>query len=158
MDYSPPGFSVHGILQARILEWVAIPFSRGSSPPRGQTWVSCIAGRFSTIWATRQAPEMQIKCFFFFSNSCIILYWFIYCFSQSFFREEERMLVKVVGRSLAERKDLPLSHPSPEASLPSPWRRSRFRPGTIIYNPCPSKGSRNLASRGAYPCEAYPSV
>ena len=97
------------------------------------------------------------KCFFF-SNSCIILYWFIYCFSQSFFREEERMLVKVVGRSLAERKDLPLSHPSPEASLPSPWRRSRFRPGTIIYNPCPSKGSRNLASRGAYPCEAYPSV
>ena len=48
-DCSPPGSSVHGILQARILERVAIPFSRGSSPPRNQTWVSCIAGRFFTI-------------------------------------------------------------------------------------------------------------
>jgi len=48
MDCSPPGSSIHGILQARILEWVAIPFSRGSSQPRNQTWVSCIAGRFFT--------------------------------------------------------------------------------------------------------------
>ena len=46
MGCSPPGSSVHGILQARILEWVAIPFSRGSSQLRDQTWVSCIAGRF----------------------------------------------------------------------------------------------------------------
>ena len=46
MDYSPQGSSVHGILQARILEWVAFPFSRGSSPPRDRTWVSGIAGRF----------------------------------------------------------------------------------------------------------------
>ena len=45
MDCSPPGFSVHGILQARILKWVAIPFSRGSSQLRDQTHVSCIAGR-----------------------------------------------------------------------------------------------------------------
>ena len=44
------GTSVHGILQARILEWVAIPFSRGSSQPRDQTQVSCISGRFFTIW------------------------------------------------------------------------------------------------------------
>ena len=49
MDCSPPGSSVHGILQARILEWVTIPFSRGSSPPRDQTQVSHIAGRFFTI-------------------------------------------------------------------------------------------------------------
>ena len=42
MDCSPPGSSVHGILQARILEWIAIPFSRGSSWPRNQTGVSCI--------------------------------------------------------------------------------------------------------------------
>ena len=55
MDCSLPGSSVHGILQARILEWVAIPFSRGSSWPRDWTWVSCIAGRFFTIWATREA-------------------------------------------------------------------------------------------------------
>ena len=49
VDRSPPGSSVHGILQAKILEWVVIPFSRGSSRPGGQTWVSCIAGRFFPV-------------------------------------------------------------------------------------------------------------
>ena len=49
VDYSPPGSSVHGILQARMLEWVAMPFSRGSSQPRDQTWVSRIAGRFFIV-------------------------------------------------------------------------------------------------------------
>ena len=49
-DYSPPGFSVHGILQARILKGIAIPFSRGTSQPRDRTLVSYIAGRFFTIW------------------------------------------------------------------------------------------------------------
>ena len=49
MVYSPPGSSVHGILQARTLEWVALPSSRGSSQPRGQTQVSCIAGRFLNV-------------------------------------------------------------------------------------------------------------
>ena len=50
-----PGPSVHGILQARIRELVAIPFSRGSSLPRDWTWVSCIAGRFFTLCATGEA-------------------------------------------------------------------------------------------------------
>ena len=53
---SPPGSSVLGILQARILEWVAISFSRGSSQPRDQTRVCCIAGRRFTVCATREAP------------------------------------------------------------------------------------------------------
>ena len=53
MDCSPPGSPVHGILQARLLEWVAIPFSRGSSWPRDQIQVSHIAGRFFIIWAIR---------------------------------------------------------------------------------------------------------
>ena len=48
MDCSPPGSSVHGILQARMLEWVAIPFSKGSSQPRERTQVSHIAGGFLT--------------------------------------------------------------------------------------------------------------
>ena len=58
MDYT-----VHGILQARILEWVAVPFSRVSFQPRDQTQVSCIAGGFFTSWATRDAhfiKEIQI--------------------------------------------------------------------------------------------------
>ena len=46
--------SVHGIFQARVREWVAISFSRGSSQPRDQTQVSCTAGRRFTIWATRE--------------------------------------------------------------------------------------------------------
>ena len=54
MDCSPPGSSVHGILQVRILKWVAISFSRGSSQPRDQTQVFCTAGRLFTIWATRE--------------------------------------------------------------------------------------------------------
>ena len=53
--YSLLGSSVHGILQARILEWVAIPFSRESSQPRNQTQVSCIASRFFIVWAAREA-------------------------------------------------------------------------------------------------------
>ena len=61
VDYSPPGFSVHEILQARILEWAAIPFSRGSSPPRDQTWVSCIGRQIQT-------PEI---------NPCIYANWYL---------------------------------------------------------------------------------
>ena len=52
MDYT-----VHAILQARILEWVVVSFSRGSSQPRDRTQVSCIAGWFFTSWATREARE-----------------------------------------------------------------------------------------------------
>ena len=61
IDCSPPGSSVHGILQARILEWVAISFCRGSSLPRNWAQVSCIAGRFFTIWATREAHRQVTR-------------------------------------------------------------------------------------------------
>ena len=53
VDCSLPGSTIHGILQARILEWVAISFSRGSSRPRDWTWVSRIGGRCFNLWATR---------------------------------------------------------------------------------------------------------
>ena len=62
MDCSLPGSSVHGILQARILEWVAIPFFRGSSWPRDRTQVSCTAGRFFTAWATREDRLLLYIC------------------------------------------------------------------------------------------------
>ena len=55
----PPGSSVHGILQASILEGVVIPFSRGSYPPRDWTRVSCSAGGFFTVWATRESSSSQ---------------------------------------------------------------------------------------------------
>ena len=61
MDCGPPGSSIHGIFQARVLEWVAISFSRGSSQPRGGTWVSCTAGRLFTDWARRDALVVGLK-------------------------------------------------------------------------------------------------
>ena len=75
IDCSPPGFSVNGIFQARVLEWgaiasklsiikelawVAIAFSKGPSQPRNWTQVSCLAGRFFTIWATKEVPVIKV--------------------------------------------------------------------------------------------------
>ena len=93
LDCSPPGSSVHGIFQARILEWVAIPFSRGSSQPRDWTQVSCMSGRFFTIWATRETQQCRAsyfdvlvdhvhflfeKCFFsYFANFSFMLFAFL---------------------------------------------------------------------------------
>ena len=62
-DCSPPGSSVYGILQARVLDWVAIPFSRRSSSPRDLIQVSCIAGRLFTIWANREAHRASQHIF-----------------------------------------------------------------------------------------------
>ena len=65
MGCSPPGSSVHGILQARILEWVAISCSRGSSQPQDQTHISCIGRRVLYYWATWEAlfsfPKSLVK-------------------------------------------------------------------------------------------------
>ena len=74
MDYSLPGSSVRGILQARILEWVTIDFSRGSSQPRDQTWVSHVAGRFFTIWATRVILDMFL--------TTLNLHLYVWCFQE----------------------------------------------------------------------------
>ena len=68
LDYSLPGSSVHGIFQARILKWVAISFSRGSSQPRDRTCISCVSciGRWILYhWTTWEAPEI-IACWWLF--------------------------------------------------------------------------------------------
>jgi len=78
VDCSLPGFSVHGIFQARILEWVAISFSRGSSWPRGRTQVSCIVGRRFTLWVTREAHYYKILVIF--PCAVLISSQFIYLF------------------------------------------------------------------------------
>ena len=67
MDCSPPGSSIHGIFQARIREWVAIFFSRGSSWPRNRTQVSHTAGRLFTIWATL---EKSVRIIFLLIGLC----------------------------------------------------------------------------------------
>ena len=69
MDCSWPGSSVHGILQSRILEWIDIPFSRVSSWSRDWTLVSCIAGRFFTVWAPREA--LNAKIWLYKESTCL---------------------------------------------------------------------------------------
>ena len=61
---NPMDYTIHVILQTRILEWVAVPFSRGSSQSRDWTQVSCIAGRFFTSWATREAQKLVVAFLF----------------------------------------------------------------------------------------------
>ena len=74
-DCSPPGSSAHGILQERILEWVAMPFSRGSSQPRGWTWDSSIAGIFFTIWSIGKSSSSTKHWFsFFYYANCLSFY------------------------------------------------------------------------------------
>ena len=77
LDCSPPGSSVQGILQERILEWIAIPFSRESSCPRDWTQVSCIASRFFAIWATSKAPEWRGWKGLLFNEKCFTLHTFV---------------------------------------------------------------------------------
>ena len=68
--WDPMDYTVLGILQARILEWVAFPFSRRSSQPRDQTQVSCTVGRFFTSWATRGAQEYWSRVAYPVSSEC----------------------------------------------------------------------------------------
>ena len=80
MDCCPLGLSVHGILQARILEWVAIPFYRGSSLPRDWTCVSHMAGKFFTIWATREVLTYNYNLLILFRrlSSVQFSYWVVF--------------------------------------------------------------------------------
>ena len=72
MDWSLPASSIYGIFQARVLEWVAISFSRGSSWPRDQTPIYLTAGRCFTVWATRKAHVSQEWDLTWFQCLCIL--------------------------------------------------------------------------------------
>ena len=78
MNCNLPGISVHGILQARTLEWVAISSSKGSYSPRDQTQISCIAGRVFTIWLTREAESCFLE---FFKWPIVFHFWRFFSFS-----------------------------------------------------------------------------
>ena len=71
IDCSPPGSSIHGISQARILEWVAVPFSSGSSQPRDRTWASPLQADSLLVWATREASHW-IEYSFCKKRSCCL--------------------------------------------------------------------------------------
>ena len=74
----PMDCTVYGILQARMLEWVAVPFSRGSSQPRDWTQVSHIAGRFFTIWATREDLKSWMNVEFYWIFFLYVEMWLLF--------------------------------------------------------------------------------
>ena len=147
MDYSRPGFSAHGILQARILEWVAIPFSRGSSQPRDQTQVSCIVGGFFTL----EPSGKPVAIFSFRQNRQRGRFFHIFTSSST---ASEKPPSSATGR-----RDTPTRHvcegrrpgfdpwvgkiPSRKERLPSPV----FWPGEFhgLYNPWGHKEQLSLS-------------
>ena len=72
---SPPGSSVHGVPLARILEWVAISFSRGSSQPRDPTHIFCISRWILKYWATREAPYRELLIHNYIRPTNVNYYW-----------------------------------------------------------------------------------
>ena len=95
MDCSLPGFSVHDIFQARMLEWVALSFSRWSSRPRKQTLVSCTAGRFFPNWATREVHSTdRVVVTMVTHNSCL------FAEHQLYVRDRDNDIHMLVGTSV----------------------------------------------------------
>ena len=125
MDCSPPGSSVHAILQARILEWVAIPFSRGSSWHRDRTLVSCISGRFFTVWVTREALFYKQTSLSFF---CLFLTAQGLCCCSRLF-----LVAESGGYSLAavQRLLTAVASPVEEHGLCSMWASVVMAPGLV---------------------------
>ena len=122
---NPMDYTVHGILQARILEWIAVPFSRGSSQPRDQTQVSHIAGGFFTSRATREAQSYHMT-----QQSHYWAYTLIPCFLSSLVvggsagkelvcNAGDLSLIPVLGRSSGEGNGYPLQYSGLENSMGS---------------------------------------
>ena len=97
MDCSLTGFSIHGIFQAKVLEWVAISFSRGSSQPRDQTQVFHIAGRLFTLWATKEAKQTNMP---FQKGNCLSYSQAISLLAYAFFSVKFSPLTRVDGMLL----------------------------------------------------------
>ena len=127
MDYRPLGSPVHGILQARKLKWIVIPFSRGSYWPKDQTWVSCTAGRFFTIWAIKEACDDSQRGLLY----AIITPVFSIC--------------AVLSRSVLSDSLRP--HGLQPTRLLCPWEFSREEYWSVL--PCPPPG--NLPNPGIEP-------
>ena len=84
--------SVHGIFQARILEWAAIPFARGSSQTRNRTLVSCIVGRFFTIWATNGPNKRMLQSVLLGQRFSMCCMWGT-CFAWPRYKQRNKVLV-----------------------------------------------------------------
>ena len=154
MDCSPPGSSVHGIFQARILDCVAMPSSRGSSQPKDWTQVFCISGRFFTIWATREAPldpTWGHVCASRSVRDCRIF--FIHSFCECF--SSVRFSCSVVSDSLPPHES---QHTRPPCPSPSPGVHSNSRPWSRWCHPAISSSVVPFSScpQSLPPSESFP--
>ena len=125
----PVDYAVCGILQARILEWVTSPFSRGSSQSRDRTQVSCFAGRFFTSWATKEAQKLSSRCLI---NVCWIVEG-----RKSSRRFAHTSFVSSFYQLRRWQWACPLFHKSSWQHRPSPWHVAWLTVGTReIYAGC----------------------
>ena len=152
MDCSLPGSSVHGILQVRILEWVAISFSRESSLPSNQTQVSCTTGRFFTNWATREAPTLgeqtlnsspSVPCVHALSR-----YLFIHSANALWWESSQSTIPCAVTQSGARNKVLFL--------LRCLWRGKQKMTAPRSKNPAHQGSNRDTHSRWSDASECHP--
>ena len=131
VDCSPPGFSLQGLLQARILEWVVISFSRGSSQPRDQTWVSHITGTRFNLWPTRDwnlplKTENPLKSFKWLRTMVVD------CCVSDFINN--RTVAKSEPRSVEATPNSTQDSAQEEQIPQSPWP---FSPGPEMIGPTP---------------------
>ena len=148
MDHSLPGSPVHGIFQARIPEWVAIPFSRGSFQPRDWNWVSCVTGRFFTVWVTREA-QIKVSLTFFCSLFSLLnfsldphfqlLIWYLIWMSALSWKSQNIQIFSVSSSSfmcLSKTMTLPcftLTSKPPQVPLCYHFHIAQFQPRRYIF-------------------------
>ena len=141
MDCSPTVSSVHEILHAKVLEWVAISFSRGSSQPKDWAQVSCIAGRFFTNWINRETP-------LFLLSRCNIKSFCLPCSSSSASVQSLQLLshVKLLRPTDCTTPGFPVHHQLPEIAQ-THVHHSMVMPSIHLILYCP-----HLLQNSIFPC------
>ena len=122
----PMDYTVHWIFQARILEWVVFPFSRGSSQPRDRSQVSHNAGRFFTSWTTREAPQGNLSKVFIIKVCWILSNTFL-CIYQNY----QQWLVQILRLQVTTEPSVHLEAGSPGAGIELGSTGAELDPGTL---------------------------
>jgi len=128
VDCSPPGSFVYAIIQVRTQEWVAIPFSRRSFWPRDLTWVSYVAGRFCTVWASGEVPRVYVYVMYrekICIDVCVCVYIniHIYIYMYMYLREREIDRERLRKTEWRKCKKMPTMNISRGTSLAAQWLR-----------------------------------
>ena len=143
---NPMDYTVYGILQARILEWEAIPFSRRSSQSREWMQVSCTAGRFYTIWATREVGTFYVLCLV--AQSCQTLCYPMDCSppGSSVHGIFQARILEWVASSFSRRSSWPRDWTGVYGKIP--WRKNRLLTPVLLGFPCGSTGKESACNAG----------